>query len=157
VYTSLFGVAWTATAVIMEALAISSRVWPVAAVVLVFVGLGVHMVAGRLVWRRARIRRSTYLVTTRRVATVWNLRRPRVVSASLADLRPPALSDDGTLTFALAAPSMRQQSRQSPASMLSPAAIGEPPVFLDLADAATVYRIIGAAQAGVAEAAAPSV
>lgn len=32
--------------------------------------------------------------------------------------------------------------------MLSPAATNEAPVFLDLADAATAYRIVGAVLAG---------
>lgn len=148
VYTSLFGVAWTVAVGVMEALAISQHVWPFAIFALVFAALGVHMMFGRLLWRRTRVRRSIYLVTSQRVATVWNLRRPRVVSAALSELRPAALSDQGTLTFEAAAPATRQRSGQTPASMLSPAATHEAPVFLDLADAATVYRIVGAAQAG---------
>lgn len=148
VYTSLFGVAWTAAVAVMEALAISQRVWPFAVFVLIFAAHGVHTMFGRLLWRRARVRRSTYLITTQRVATVWNPRRPRVVSAALSDLRPATLSDEGTLAFAVATPTKRQQQSQTPASMLSPAATNEAPVFLDLADAATAYRIVGAAQAG---------
>ena len=148
VYTSLFGVAWTAAVGIMEALAISQHAWPFAIAVLAFIAFGIHSMFGRLLWRRARIRRFTYLVTTQRVATVWNLRRPRIVSAALSDLRPAALSDTGTLTFNLAAPPTRQKQGQATASLLSPAATNEAPVFLDLADAATVYRIVGAAQAG---------
>ena len=148
VYTSLFGVGWTAAVAIMEALAIAQHVWPIAVLLLAFAAFGVHSMFGRLVWRRARIRRSTYLVTTQRVATVWNLRRPRVVSAALSDLRPAALSEDGTLTFNMAVPATRQQPGQATAAMLSPAATNEAPVFLALTDAATVYRIVGAAQAG---------
>lgn len=58
VYTSLFGVAWTAAVAVMEALAISQRVWPFAVFVLIFAALGVHMMFGRLLWRRARVRRT---------------------------------------------------------------------------------------------------
>lgn len=148
IYTSVFGVGWTAATVLMEALAISSHVWPFAVIVLAFVGFGLHMVIGRLVWRRLRIRRSTYLVTTQRVAAVWNLRRPRVVSASLVDLFPPSFADDGTLTFRVATPGTQRRSGEATASMLSPVATSEAPVFLELNDAVTVYRIVGAAQAG---------
>jgi hypothetical protein len=40
--------------------------------------------------------------------------------------------------------------------MLSPVATDAAPVFLELDDAATAYRAVGAAQVGVVEAAAPS-
>jgi hypothetical protein len=164
-FTSFLGIFLIAFAIVMEPLAISSHAWPVAVFVLLFVAFGVHLIIGRVLWRRARIRRSTYLVTTQRVATVWNLRHPRVVSAPLTHLHPLELSNDGTLTFTgppnpteppaptkTTPPPRRRSGQGSIATLLSPAATSEAPVFLDLADAVTVYRLVGALQA-----AAPSI
>ena len=159
-FTSFLGIFLIPFAIAMASLAISSRAWPLSVFVLLCAAFGTYLIIGRVLWRRARIRRSTYLVTTQRVATVWNLRRPRVVSAPLTRLHPPALSDDGTLTFTEtpdptkpptptnATPFARRRSNQgSIAMLLSPAATIEAPVFLDLADAVAVYRLVGALQA----------
>lgn len=146
---SLFGIVWLIAVGSMEALAISQRAWPGVVFLVVFVVFGVHSVIGRVLWRRARVRRSAYLVTTHQVVTVWNLRGPRVVSAPLSRVLPPALSAEGTLEFTAVdpGPALRRQSVGGFHSLLSPAATGEPPVFLDLADARQAYELIGSVQA----------
>ena len=156
VYTSLFGIVFVAMAALIEWATIASHAWPFTVFDFVFVVFGLHLVIGRVFWRRARIRHSSYLVTTRRVVTIWNLRETRAVTARLADVHPAALSADGTLTFTVTNPPTQRRSGQATTALLSPAATNEAPVFLDLADAVAVYRLVGAVQAVTTNTATPA-
>jgi len=119
---------------------------------LVWLGLmalvgGVYPAAGRVVHRRLRIRRSRYVLTSRRLITTWwplGGGPPVVVQASLSALLPPVLRGTSVITgLAAADGSSRLQGWKA---LPWPAATVSPPVFIGLANAQEVAGLIGDAQ-----------
>jgi len=119
---------------------------------LVWLGLmalagGVYPAAGRVVHRRLRIRRSRYVLTTRRLITTWRPLGggpPVVVQAPLSALLPPVLRGRSVITgLAIADGSSRLQGWKA---LAWPAATVTPPVFIGLANAHEVAGLIGDAQ-----------
>lgn len=108
---------------------------------------GCYVSFGRVFWRRARIRRSTYVVTDQRVICRWDLRGPRTTEAFHRSLLPPQIRPDGSVFF--------RQSGNAPARangwplMMHPAALGEPPNFIGLADPKAVASIVAQARAAI--------
>lgn len=119
---------------------------------LVWLGLmalagGVYPAAGRVVHRRLRIRRSRYVLTSRRLITTWRPLgggTPVVVQAPLGTLLPPVVRGTSVITgLASADASSRRQGWKV---LMWPAATVTPPVFIGLANAQEVAGLIGAAQ-----------
>jgi hypothetical protein len=103
---------------------------------------------GRVVHRRLRIRRSRYVLTSRRLITTWRALgggKPVVVQASLDALLPPVLRGTSVITGLASAggPSARFQGWKA---LPWPAATVTPPVFIGLANAQAVAGLIAAAQ-----------
>ena len=108
-----------------------------------------HMSVGHLVWRRMRFARSTYVVTDQRVLCVWTFRQTVVTEADLRTLRPPLVRADGSVFFApsSAAAAVSDGSvARGLARRLHPAAVGEPPNFIGLADAPAAAAIVDRAR-----------
>lgn len=105
--------------------------------------IGCHVSFGRVFWRRARIARSTYIVTDQRVVAIWKLREASVTEAEHGALLPPQVFADGSVFFRRAAQS-RGRGRNGWPSSLSPAATNEPPNFIGLADPESVVEIVAA-------------
>ena len=116
---------------------------------------GVYPAAGRVVHRRLRIRRSRYVLTSRRLITTWRPLgggTPVVVQASLGALLPPVLHGRSVITgLASAGGSSRQ-----PGSLFRgwkalpwPAATVTPPVLIGLANAQEVAGLISDAPVAV--------
>jgi hypothetical protein len=61
---------------------------------------GIYLAAGRVLVRHRRISRSTYVLTSRRLITVWRRagRSPVVVQAPLRALLPPELNGSSIYT-----------------------------------------------------------
>jgi hypothetical protein len=119
---------------------------------LVWLGLmalagGAYPAAGRVVHRRLRIRRSRYVLTSRRLITTWRPLgggTPVVVQAPLDTLLPPVIRGTSVITgLASADASSRRQAWKE---LTWPAATVTPPVFIGLANAQEVAGLIGAAQ-----------
>lgn len=110
-----------------------------------------HLAVGRLALRRMRFARSTYAVTDQRVVAVWKLRRTVVTEADHRTLRPPLVLADGSVFFAESRrPSLtlrwppEDPTTRKPFDRrrrTRPAAVGEPPNFVGLADPWTAARI----------------
>jgi hypothetical protein len=108
---------------------------------------GVYPAAGRLVHRRLRIRRSRYLLTSRRLITTWRPLRGStqvVVQAPLGALLPPAVRGPLLMT-GLAVPDAPSR-RNGYKGLTWPAATVTPPVFVGLANPQQVAALIGDAQ-----------
>jgi len=119
---------------------------------LVWVGLmalvgGVYPAAGRVVHRRLRIRRSRYVLTSRRLVTTWRTLGggpPVMVQAPLNALLPPVLRGTSVITgLAAADGSSRLRGWRA---LPWPAATVTPPVFIGLANPHEVAGLIGDAQ-----------
>lgn len=149
VYLTAFALVWLAFVIGMGVLVVRSGG---AGFFLVWLGLmalagGVYPAAGRVVHRRLRIRRSRYVVTSRRLITTWRPLGggpPVVVQASLSALLPPVLRGTAVITgLAAAHGSSRPRGWKA---LPWPAATVTPPVFIGLANAQEVARLIGDAQ-----------
>ena len=108
---------------------------------------GVYPAAGRVVHRRLRIRRSRYVLTSRRLITTWRPLAggtPVVVQASLGALLPPAVRGTSVITALTSADdsSLLRGWKAYP----WPAATVTAPVFVGLANAGEVAGLIGDAQ-----------
>lgn len=142
---SLLGVVLALT---VEALH-DGRGWPIPVVGAVFSASLLQRSFGRLVLRRIRFARSTYVVTDQRVVSVREGRRTVVTDADHRALRPPLVLADGSVFFAESRqPSLTMQwppadhdLRRRFGGGLRPAAVGEPPNFVGLADPWTAARI----------------
>jgi hypothetical protein len=100
---------------------------------------------GRIVIRRGRIKRSTYILTSHRLIADWAAGgRQAGVQSPLAQLLPPEVSDGLVLLSpAWPAPGGR---RGSWSDLLWPAAPKDPPQLIGLPDPQAVARLICAAQ-----------
>jgi hypothetical protein len=111
-----------------------------------FMAFGLYVTLGRVVWRRLRIRRSAYVVTDRRLITVWRLRgKPVPVQAPLGGLLPPQILGQSIVT-SLVRPAPR---RNRWPDLTWPAATTTPPAFVGLADPRAAADLIGQAQLAV--------
>ncbi len=147
VYLSVFAFVWLAFAVLLcVAVARSGG----AAALVFFVPFaafgGGYPCLGRVIQRRRRIARSSYLLTDRRVIATWRVTRreaPVVVQAPLTSLLPPVIR--GTSVFTIPAmPPVRPRNgwREIP----WPASAVTPPALIGLADAPRVWELISSAQ-----------
>lgn len=108
---------------------------------------GCYASFGRVFWRRARIRRSTYVVTDQRVICRWDWGEARTTEAFHLSLLPPHIRADGSVFF--------RQSGPAPARtngwplLMHPAALGEPPNFIGLSDPKAVALIVAQARAAL--------
>jgi hypothetical protein len=111
---------------------------------------GQHLLAGypaigRLLLRRARIGRCTYILTSQRLVADWATgRRPAGTECALARLLPPEVRN-GSIFMRLAWPP-RGRPRNSWADLLWPAAANDPPQLIGLPDPQAVAQLICAAQ-----------
>jgi hypothetical protein len=156
VYLTAFGLVWLAFIAAMGVLVAES---PGNELFLAWLGLialvGVYPGIGLVVHRRLRIRRSRYVLTSRRLITTWRPLgggAPVVVQASLGALLPPVLRGTSVITGLAAADGASRQ----PGSRFNgwkatawPAATVTPPVFIGLANAQEVAGLIGDAQVAV--------
>jgi hypothetical protein len=150
VYLTAFTLVWLAFVIGMGVM-VGQSAGP--AFFLVLLGLmalagGVYPAAGRVVHRRLRIRRSRYVLTSRRLITTWRPLgggKPVVVQASLDVLLPPVLRGTSVITGLASAggPSARFQGWKA---LPWPAATVTPPVFIGLPNAQEVAGLIAAAQ-----------
>jgi hypothetical protein len=149
VYLTAFALVWLAFVTGMGVLAAQSGN---NAFFVVWLGLlalagGVYPAAGRVVHRRLRIRRSRYVLTSRRLIATWQALgggTQVVVQAPLDTLLPPVLRGTSVITgLASADASSRRQAWKE---LMWPAATVTPPVFIGLANAQEVAGLIGAAQ-----------
>jgi hypothetical protein len=148
VYLTVFVLAWLSFAAGMCILTVQSgsTAFLVFLVPLALAG-GVYPAAGRVVHRRLRIRRSRYVLTSRRLITTWRPLGggpPVVVQARLGALLPPVLLGSSVFT-GLASPNGSSQ-RRGWKELTWPATTVPPPAFIALADAREVAALIGAAQ-----------
>jgi hypothetical protein len=108
---------------------------------------GIYLAAGRVLIRRRRISRSTYVLTSRRLITVWQRtgRPPVVVEARLRTLLPPELDGNNIYTT-------RQRryepkpGRSQEASPEWPACTTHPPALIAIADPHAVRDLISTAR-----------
>lgn len=106
-----------------------------------------HMCFGRVLWRRARIRRSVYVVTDERVLCLWNPRGLRSTEDYHEYLLPPQIRPDGSLYFHRHGPAPARVNGWP--LLMHPAALGEPPNLIGLAEPRTVALIVARARAAV--------
>ncbi len=148
VYLTAFALTWLTFVTGMGVLAVQ----PGSAAFLIFLvpfalAGGVYPAAGRVVHRRLRIKRSCYVLTSRRLITTWRpLGRgtPVVVQAWLGALLPPILRGTSVVTGLASADGSRRRNGWK--ELTWPATAVAPPAFIALADAQEVAGLIGAAQ-----------
>jgi hypothetical protein len=107
-----------------------------------------YAAVGRLVHRRLLIRRSCYVLTSRRLITTWRPLdggMPVVVYTWLGALLPPVIRGRSVITRLATSPDVSSQ-RTGLKELTWPATTAVPPVFTALADAQEVAGLIGAAQ-----------
>jgi hypothetical protein len=141
---SLFALVWLAFVCLLGALVVAAGN---AAFLVVIVPLaaagGVYPAVGRVLHRRMRIRRSTYVVTDRRLVMSWRLgREPVTVEDWLMRLLPPAVRGQAIVTDQ-ANPPERQVSWKH---FLWPAATTSPPVLIGIVDTRAACEAIVSAQ-----------
>jgi hypothetical protein len=115
---------------------------------------GVYPAAGRVVHRRLLLRRSRYVLTSRRLITTWQPLRgtaPVVVQARLGALLPPTVRGTSVLTGLASGDGARQRNGWK--ELTWPATTAAPPAVIGLANAQQVAELIGAAQIAVRAAA----
>lgn len=107
-----------------------------------------HMSFGRVLWRRARIRRSVYVVPDERVICIWifrwNPRGLRTTEAYHEQLRPPQIRPDGSLFLHRSGPAPARVNGWP--LLMHPAALGEPPNLIGLAEPRPVALIVARAR-----------
>jgi hypothetical protein len=105
---------------------------------------------GRVLLRRLRIRRSTYVVTDRRIIATWQLaREPVVVQAPLGDLLPPELRDRSLILRPAATPQGTRGRGWDRATW--PTTTTGPPSLIGLDNPGPVKDVICAAQLALRE------
>jgi len=148
-YLSAFALLWLAFVAGMGVLAVQSNT---GAFFLIWIGLlalagGVYPSVGRVVHRRLRIKRSRYLLTSRRLIATWpplGSGAPVVVQAPLGALLPPALR--GALLVTGPASPPGPSRRNGWRGLTWPASTVSTPVFVGLGDTQEVAGLIGDAQ-----------
>jgi hypothetical protein len=155
VYLSAFALLWLVLGGLLCAIAATSGAafFLVAMVPFVAAG-GLYPSVGRIVLRHRRISRSTYLLTSARLITVWQLAgSPVAVQAELGRLLPPELAAQGIITT-LAWPDgptgRRGRANSNGWKALTwPAATTSPPALVGIADPRAVRDLICAAQLAI--------
>jgi hypothetical protein len=113
--------------------------------------MGLYIAVGRVLLRRRRIGRSSYLLTDRRLIATWRLRRePVVIQAGLAGLLPSEIRGQ-MICAALAHPAAAADNAgHGPLdgwrSQAWPAATTSPPALIGIRDPQAVWELICAAQ-----------
>ncbi|MDH6113449.1 hypothetical protein P3T36_001672 [Kitasatospora sp. MAP12-15] len=114
--------------------------WPV----LVFLlPLGGYQAIGRVLLRRARIMRSSYVLTDHRLVVCWRLLSTVVIDEPLTALLPPVRDGDDVFT---ARADRRRRGRNDRVAADWPAAPRQPPKLLGLPDPAEAAEAIALAQ-----------
>jgi hypothetical protein len=147
VLASVYGAGFFACSGLVGAWAASSGTGSASAlVVLVPLAAGsLYLAAGRLVHRRVLIRRSSYVVTDRRLITLWESRgKPVAVQAPLAPLLPPEIRGQSIRT-AIARPDPATR-RPGWSSLVWPTTTTSPPTLIGVRDPRAVRDLICAAQ-----------
>jgi hypothetical protein len=107
---------------------------------------GIYLAAGRVLIRHRRISRSTYVLTSRRLITVWRAgRSPVVVEAPLQALLPPELDGNNVYTM------RHHRDKPNPvrgqeSSIEWPAGTSHPPALIAIADPQRVCDLISTAR-----------
>jgi hypothetical protein len=144
-YISAVGLLGLAVASFVCALtAASGDAWALVLFIPLAIAGGLYPAAGRLAHRRMRIRRSTYVLTDRRLVTSWRLRTPVVVQADLDTLLPPETRGSMIITRPAQPPASRRRGGWK--NLAWPAASTCPPVLVGIADPGAVRDLICAAQ-----------
>jgi hypothetical protein len=145
IYISAFGLLWlTVASLICAMTAASGEAWALVFFIPLAIAGGLYPAAGRLVHRRMRIRRSTYVLTDRRLITSWRLREPVMVQAELDILLPPETRGPMIITRPARPPASRRRGALK--NLAWPAATTCPPVLIGIADPGAVRDLICAAQ-----------
>jgi hypothetical protein len=146
IYLSTVTLVWLTFVGLMCAFAVASGsgaflIW----LVPLAVAGGLYPAVGRLIHRRARISRSGYVITDRRIIAFWRLgRTPVSVQARLGALLPPVVR--GEAIFAGRAHPSRRGRSPGWRHLLWPAATTAPPALIGIADAPAVRELIAVAQ-----------
>jgi hypothetical protein len=146
IYLSAIALVWLTFAVLMAAFAVASGsgallIW----LVPLAVAGGLYPAVGRLIHRRARMSRSGYVITDRRLIAFWKLgRTPVTVQARLGALLPPVVC--GQAVFTGWADPSRQRRSPGWRHLLWPTATTAPPALIGIADAPAVRELIAVAQ-----------
>ena len=148
VYVTAFALVWLAFVTGMGVLVVQSgtAAFLVFLVPFAFAG-GVYPAAGRVVHRRLRIKRSCYVLTSRRLITTWRPLgggTPVVVQARLGALLPPVLRGTSVVTGLASADGSSQRNGWK--ELTWPATAVAPPAFIALPNAQEIAGLIGAAQ-----------
>jgi hypothetical protein len=104
------------------------------------------LAAGRVLIRHRQISRSTYVLTSRRLITVWQVGpSPTVVEAPLRALLPPELN--GNNLYTTRRDRHEQKRGRHHANCLEwPACASHPPALIAIADPRGVRDLIGTAR-----------
>jgi len=145
VYLSVFGMVWLAFVALMCGFALTSGTAAMLVVLVPSAAGGLYPAAGRVLHRRMRICRSSYIVTSKRVIASWQLtREPVIIKAHLGQLLPPVIRREAIFAD-LANPDWRARG-QGWRRLTWPAATTNPPVLIGIAEAVAVRDVISAAQ-----------
>lgn len=108
---------------------------------------GIYLAAGRVLIRHRRISRSTYVLTSRRLITVWRRvgRSPVVVEAPLPTLAPPELDGNNIYTTQYHKYDPKQ-GRGQESSPEWPACTSHPPALIAITDPHGVCDLISTAR-----------
>jgi hypothetical protein len=108
---------------------------------------GIYLAAGRVLIRHRRISTSTYVLTSRRLITVWRRagRSPVVVQASLRTLLPPELNGNNIYTTRHHRCEPKP-GRNQECSLEWPACATHPPALIAIADPRGVRDLISTAR-----------
>jgi hypothetical protein len=111
---------------------------------------GIYFAVGRVLLRHRRISRSTYVLTSRRLITVWQAgRSPAVVEAHLQTLLPPELDGDNIYTTRHRRYEPRRGRSQAKGPARSPewpADSSHPPALIAITDPRGVRDLISTAR-----------
>jgi hypothetical protein len=150
-YVSAFALVWLVAVGFMGALVASHGPagFLVVVVPLAIAG-GVYPAAGRVVHRRLRISRSSYVLTNRRLIAAWQVRgQPVTVQALLDQLLPPVRRGQAIIASLAAADDLERRTGSGWQQLLWPAASFLPPVLIGVADPEAVCELIAIAQLAV--------
>jgi hypothetical protein len=146
VYLSAFAVFWLAGAILMCVLVVSSDSGFLVVLVPLAIFGGVYPAFGRVVHRRLRILRSTYVVTSRRLILTWRmpLGQPVTVQAGLIQLLPPGV--EGQTIVARWSPADEPERSAGWKGMSWPVSTSGPPALIGIGEAERVRDLIATAQ-----------
>jgi hypothetical protein len=145
IYISVFGLVWLAFVSLMGVWAATGgSAWFLIFLVPFAAAGGLYPAAGRLMHRRIRIRRSTYVLTDRRLIAAWCVTEPVVVQAALNRLLPPEIRGPAIFTRPAQATVILRRSGWK--NLLWPTATSCPPTLIGVDNPRAVRDLICAAQ-----------